>query len=80
MKIKFSKQGLYDFYVADPECDLDFIYHRFLGHFGDDAENWYMEGSFQEIQTVIENVIWEGYQTDFVLNRYLNDGLAKMIE
>lgn len=86
MKVSFDKKRLYQFYVEDEESDLDEIYYRFEKYFnsknnGKSDGEWIIEGkNYDELEELIYQNIWKPLRRgDYILQRYLNSGLANEI-
>ena len=77
MRVKFNQQKLFNFYIADPDCDLDEIYDKFETYFMSE-EDWVMEGTHEEIEAWLFEHIWSN-RGDILLQRYLNDGMAEIL-
>ena len=81
MKVTFNKEEIYDYYVADEESDMDDVYDIFSDYFGNNSQNspWTLEGTWLEIETTLK-IIMKKYPMDYILNRFINSGLAYKTE
>lgn len=77
MRVRFFQQAFYDWYMDEEESDLEEIYKRFCDYFGD--EPWILEGNTMDDIEKIVLEIWAPLKGDFIVRRYLNSGLAKVI-
>jgi hypothetical protein len=80
IRVKFNKRAIYEYYVADPESDMQDFYYRCLNYFDSQENmplNWTMTGTYDEIEAIIYDRIWYPFPYgDFVLRRLLNSNLA----
>lgn len=80
MKVRFDKNALYQFYVTDKDSDMDELYYRFEKYFGKRDEWTIEDDSHKDLEERIYQEIWKPYRRgDYILQRYLNSGLATKI-
>jgi hypothetical protein len=77
MKVLFLREKIYSYYVDDEESDMQDVYDIFCKYFGENT--WILEGSEDEIKLKLKNIM-KKYKMDFILNRFMNSGLAVQIK
>lgn len=77
MRVVFLKKKLYDFYVNDPESDMENVYHRMEILF-EGKEEWALVGKdMEDLEEQYFQRIWSPYpRYDNLVRRLVNDALA----
>lgn len=77
--VRLHRDALHAFYVEDEESDMDVVYHALESHFGDRPE-WIISGhSLKDIERFVKAHLWPYPHGDFIVQRWINDGLASVI-